>query len=195
MMPAGVLEALEECGKTEAEEYGLCHCCLWYRWIHRLDSLKLLPRIYLATLNRIVRFEWQNCKRNGVCTGRNYWRCCLQSAGCQIVPPDHAEGPSTLLLTSMYSLNSTSPIGSIKIRIGLLRFLYPAGVLGDLNPHWCIVGDTVSTASRMESYIQANVCIHMSETTFKLVKNSGFKLSDPDVIDCQGRVKWHWVYD
>jgi class 3 adenylate cyclase len=36
----------------------------------------------------------------------------------------------------------------IQIRVGLNSGPITAGILGDSNPHWCIVGDTVNTASR-----------------------------------------------
>jgi class 3 adenylate cyclase len=70
-----------------------------------------------------------------------------------------------------------------------------AGVLGDLNPHWCIVGDTVNTASRMES-TSKSMCIHISESTYNLVKQAGFKISDPDVMTIKGKgeMTTYWVY-
>ena len=81
----------------------------------------------------------------------------------------------------------------IQIRIGLNSGPITAGVLGDLNPHWCIVGDTVNTASRMESTSKA-MHIHISEATYLLCKND-FNFSEPDVMQIKGKgtMTTYWV--
>ena len=75
---------------------------------------------------------------------------------------------------------------AIQIRIGLNTGPITAGILGELNPHWCIVGDTVNTASRMESTSKA-MCIHISESTYKLIKDKNFNISEPDVMNVKVR--------
>ena len=69
----------------------------------------------------------------------------------------------------------------IQIRVGLNSGPITAGVLGELNPHWCIVGDTVNTASRMESTSKA-MMIHISESTYLQIKNKNFVISEPDIL-------------
>ena len=82
----------------------------------------------------------------------------------------------------------------IQIRVGLNSGPITAGILGELNPHWCIVGDTVNTASRMESTSKA-MQIHISESTYNLIKNKGFNLSEPDVMTVKGKgsMTTYWV--
>ena len=83
----------------------------------------------------------------------------------------------------------------LQIRIGLNSGPITAGILGELNPHWCIVGDTVNTASRMESTSKA-MSIHISKATYDLIKDFGFLLSDPEEMEIKGKGKMitYWVY-
>jgi class 3 adenylate cyclase len=83
----------------------------------------------------------------------------------------------------------------IQIRIGLNSGPITAGILGEENPHWCIVGDTVNTASRMESTSKA-MMIHISESTYNLIKDKGYKCSAPETMNIKGKgtMNTFWVY-
>ena len=64
-----------------------------------------------------------------------------------------------------------------------------------MNPHWCIVGDTVNTASRMESTSKP-MFIHISEATYNLIAPSNkFKTDGPDVLNVKGKgtMATYWV--
>jgi class 3 adenylate cyclase len=60
----------------------------------------------------------------------------------------------------------------IQVRVGLASGAVTGGILGDANPHWCIVGDTVTIASKMEASSK-KMEIHMAETTYNLLKATG----------------------
>lgn len=59
-----------------------------------------------------------------------------------------------------------------------------ASVIGNMNPRFCLFGDTVNTSSRMESNSVKNR-IHMSEAAATNLKEQA-----PDMdIACRGRIQ------
>jgi class 3 adenylate cyclase len=89
----------------------------------------------------------------------------------------------------------TENFEKIQIRIGLNSGPITAGLIGEANPHWAIVGDTVNTASRMESTSRA-MLIHISESTYELIKEKGFSVSDVDTMEIKGKgiMNTYWVH-
>ncbi|PNF13762.1 hypothetical protein B7P43_G13147 [Cryptotermes secundus] len=108
---------------------------------------------------------------------------------------DHADQIATMALDLLYQSGRFKirhlPYTPLRLRIGLHTGPCCAGVVGLTMPRYCLFGDTVNTASRMESTGSA-WRIHLSQATKEqLDQVGGFQLEYRGEIDVKGKGKMH----
>jgi class 3 adenylate cyclase len=84
---------------------------------------------------------------------------------------------------------------SIHIRIGINTGSAHSGIVGHIRPRYCFFGDTINTASRMESTSYPN-CIQISDTTYKNLRDKSkykFTTCENKFIKGKGYMKTHFI--
>ncbi|XP_035725180.1 retinal guanylyl cyclase 2-like isoform X1 [Vespa mandarinia] len=119
--------------------------------------------------------------------------------GCPVRIPDHATQVATMALDLLHQSGRFKirhlPQMQLKLRIGLHTGPCCAGVVGLTMPRYCLFGDTVNTASRMES-TGAPWRIHISQATKdRLTQAGGYNIEYRGTTDVKGKGKMptYWL--
>ncbi|XP_055375408.1 uncharacterized protein LOC129608109 [Condylostylus longicornis] len=191
MLPSSVAEKLKMGLAVDPEEFSdvtiyfsdivgfttiAAHCSP----VQVVDLLNDLYTIFDATINAYNVYKVETI-------GDAY----MVVSGLPVRIPDHAEQIATMALDLLHQSGSFKvkhlPGVPLQLRIGLHTGPCCAGVVGLTMPRYCLFGDTVNTASRMES-TGSSSRIHMSEATRdRLEKAGGYSIEARGPIEIKGK--------
>ncbi|KAJ3583287.1 hypothetical protein NHX12_029502 [Muraenolepis orangiensis] len=189
MLPQHVANQLREGLKVEAGDFEvctilfsdvvtftqICSSCQPIQIVHMLNSM-------YSRFDRLTEIH-------GVYKVETIGDAYMVVGGVPVATPSHAHRVANFALGMRLAAREvTNPVTGqhIHIRVGLHTGPVLAGVVGDKMPRYCLFGDTVNTASRMESHGVPDH-IHISPSTYIELKDQGFDIQARGEIEVKGK--------
>ncbi|XP_051535348.1 guanylate cyclase soluble subunit beta-2-like [Myxocyprinus asiaticus] len=189
MLPKHVANRLKEGKRVEAGEFkectilfsdvvtftNICSECEPIQIVSMLNSM-YLKFDRLTTVHNVYKVET---------IGDAY----MVVGGVPIPVSSHTERVANFALGMIIAAKEvTNPVtdGPIQIRVGLHSGPVLAGVVGEKMPRYCLFGDTVNTASRMESHGLPDK-IHLSPSVYQALRDKGYEIEERGEIEVKGK--------
>ncbi|XP_013410654.1 soluble guanylate cyclase 88E [Lingula anatina] len=159
---------------------------------------QISPMQVVGMLNVIYTIFDQLSEKNQVYKVETIGDAYMVVAGAPIKTKYHAHHICNMafdMLDATLNLENPSSEGNMAIRIGVHSGAVVAGVVGMKMPRYCLFGDTVNTASRMETTGEA-MKVHVSETTKQLIDSGeGYVLHERKTLQVKGKglMKTYWL--
>jgi class 3 adenylate cyclase len=147
---------------------------------------RLSPTEVLEMLNRVFSGFDKLAEHHGLEKIKTIGDAYMVAGGLPEPRPDHLAAMATLALEMQEDIRQTgSAFGALNLRIGLHTGSVIAGVIGIRKFIYDVWGDTVNTASRLESH-GAPGRVQVSESVFQRLQ-SQFDFEPRGIIELKGR--------
>lgn len=153
----------------------------------------LTPIQIVGMLDELYSIYDDLAKKHGVYKVETIGDAYMVSCGCpdKIEPKTAAIRMVAMAKDMLKAANSFRPIYlpegiAFRVRVGMNSGGVVAGVVGRAMPRYCLFGDVVNTASRMESTCEP-MKIQISESTYKLISESGIKTTPRNFVQVKGK--------
>jgi adenylate cyclase len=149
-------------------------------------SQRLSPEEVVNWLNEVFSAMDRLAEQHGLETIKTIGDAYMVVSGLPNPRPDHAEAAAEVALAFCEEIsNRTAPGGEpLRMRIGMHRGPVVAGVIGTRKFAYDLWGDTVNTASRMETH-GASGAIHVTEATYERLRHR-FRFEERGEVDIKG---------
>jgi class 3 adenylate cyclase len=149
-------------------------------------SQRIGPAQVVATLNELFSAFDALARRHGLEKIKTIGDAYLVAGGLPTPRPDHAEAVAEMALAIRDEVaRRADPSGRpLAVRIGIDTGPVEAGVIGTAKFSYDLWGDTVNTASRMESHGVAG-CIQVTERTYQRLRD-GYRFQRRGPIPVRG---------
>ncbi|MEW5307540.1 MAG: hypothetical protein WDW36_009928 [Sanguina aurantia] len=135
-------------------------------------SEMMTPQEVMLLLNRLYTALDELLDVYGVYKVETIGDCYVVAGGLMLKDQDdfHAVRRASLGVCPNHANSTMMFAKPLRLRVGMHTGPVMSGVVGTRMPRFCLFGDTINTASRMESTSQPG-CIHISAATHKLLCN------------------------
>ncbi len=149
-------------------------------------SERLSPTELIELLNRVFSSFDELAEEHGLEKIKTIGDAYMVAGGLPEPRPDHLESMATFALAMQERVRELNPeFNGLSLRVGLHTGRVIAGVIGIRKFIYDIWGETVNTASRLESHGIPG-CVHVSDTVFERLQGR-FNFEPRGLIELKGR--------